>query len=186
MIECKVFVHPTSMAQTLRSNPSTCRQARFAAPEVSSKHHRRRSTSSSGTKDKPIHVSTDSCHAVVPVRYRFCVADRQGIFQSPLPWPLEQPPLSFNLMCLVRWCERLPNVVCAPSSAVPRLAVCQHGFQRGILFYQKLHVFKSSARNVCCSRSMAVGGVRPYLRSVSFCPSASERAAVCLVTRCSA
>ena len=69
---------------------------------------------------------------------------------------------------------RLPYVVCARfawrcanSCCLPVLLFSKE------CSYRNLHVFKSSSRNDCNSRSVAVGGARPYLRSASVWLSAS-------------
>ena len=65
--------------------------------------------------------------------------------------------------------QRLPCVVrarsvwrCATPCCLPALS-----FSARSAFYRDLHIFRRSSRKVCSSRSMAVGGARPYLRSAS-------------------
>ena len=70
--------------------------------------------------------------------------------------------------------------VLALLGVVPRLAVCLHAsFREECLKKKKqdLHLFRRSSRNICSSRSMAVGGARPYLCSASVCPSSSLQSA---------
>ena len=50
---------------------------------------------------------------------------------------------------------------------VSRPAVCLHSLFSEECLYCDLHVFRRSSGKVCSSRSMAVGGARPYLRSAS-------------------
>ena len=61
--------------------------------------------------------------------------------------------------------ERLPYVVCARTAwrcATPCCLPAHLTFCEECLDHD-LHVFRRSSRNVCNSRSMAVGGARPYL-----------------------
>ena len=64
--------------------------------------------------------------------------------------------------------------VLAVHGVVPRLAVCLHTSFHEECLHHDLHVLRRSSRNVCYSRSMAVGGARSYLCSASVRPSASR------------
>ena len=61
---------------------------------------------------------------------------------------------------------------------VPRLAIRLHASFSEKCLYHDLHVFSRSSRNTCSSRSMAVGGARPYRTLHRFDRVLRERAVV--------
>ena len=71
---------------------------------------------------------------------------------SLLPWPLEQPPLPFNLMCL--FAVRLPYVVCARSAWRCAPPCCLHArlCQRRILLPEASRLQKFFQKRLQLSR----------------------------------
>ena len=75
--------------------------------------------------------------------------------------------LSIRCVCSLCMSDRRVLYVLVLHVVVPRLAGCLHASFNEECYYRKLHVFRSSSKNVCSCRSMAVGGARPNVRSAS-------------------
>ena len=96
--------------------------------------------------------------------------------------PAQKPS---GMFCPKNDCHALH--VLALQSVVPRVAVCLHSLFNEECLYRDLHVFRRSSQNVCSSGSMAVGGELDRSSALPrFARVLRERAAVFLVTRCSA
>ena len=85
-----------------------------------------------------------------------------------------------SIRCVWSLCvsSRHALYVLALHGVVPRLAVCAaRVFPRRMFLPRssRLHGIFQERLQICNSRSMAVGGARPYLRSASVCPSAWRR-----------
>ena len=146
-------------------------EARFAAVRVSYQHTTQQSSRKSSVPASPAKQVQDfrksqdlMCgRAIHCERPSTCRSARFTSVSIARDRPAQKPSGTF--------CQKTSGChalyVLALHGVVPRLAVFLHSLLSEECLYLDLHVFRRSSRKVCSSRSMAVGGDRPYLRSAS-------------------